>query len=42
MTLPGPARIVFGLALLVPLLVAGWFAGHRMLADIANQQALFH
>jgi hypothetical protein len=41
MTRPGPARIVFGLALLVPLLVAGWFAGHRMLADIANQQARY-
>lgn len=42
MSKPGVARIALGLTLLVPLATAAWFASHRMLADIFNQQARYY
>ena len=42
MTKPSVARISLGLVLLVPMLTAAWVAGHRMMADISNQQARYY
>ncbi len=42
MSKSGLGRIAIGLTLLCVLMMAFWFAGHRMLADIYNQQARYY